>query len=68
MPDGQLSLPFPMSDVPTADVPCPTCRGAGDVYYLANRPDVVGGKRVVCSTCGGKRLVKVPVHDGPAPA
>jgi len=42
--DGQLSLPFS-----TVDVPCPTCRGSGDVYYIPGR-DVIGGKRVVCPT------------------
>jgi hypothetical protein len=30
--DGQLSLPFS-----TVDVPCPTCRGSGDVYYIPGR-------------------------------
>ena len=39
------------------------CKGSGDVYYLANRPDVVGGKRVVCSACGGKGSVQVPIGD-----
>jgi DNA-directed RNA polymerase subunit RPC12/RpoP len=53
------SLPFPTLDVRTADVPCPTCHGAGDAYYIPGR-DVTGGKRVVCPTCGGERMVKVP--------
>jgi hypothetical protein len=60
--DGQLSLPFS-----TVDVPCPTCRGSGDVYYIPGR-DVIGGKRVVRPTCGGKGRGRVPVHDGSVPA
>ena len=59
--DDQLSLPFPTPDVQTAEAPCPTCRGAGEVYYLAGRPDVIGGKRVVCPTCAGEGTVRVPV-------
>jgi DnaJ-class molecular chaperone len=60
--DGQLSLPFP-----TAKVRCPTCHGGGDVYYLAGRPDVVGGKRVVCPACAGKGRVLVPVQINEQP-
>jgi hypothetical protein len=44
---GQLSLPFPIFDTPTANERCPTCRGSGDTYYLASRPDVVGGTGTV---------------------
>ena len=63
MTDGQLSLPFP-----TADVRCPTCHGKGDMYYLAGRPDVVGGKRLVCPVCRGEGRVRVPVpvHEHPS--
>jgi RecJ-like exonuclease len=56
MTDRQLSLPFP-----TAEVPCRTCLGKGDVYSLAGRPDVVGGKSVVRPVCAGEGLVQVPV-------
>ena len=63
MTDGQLSLPFP-----TAKVLCPTCRGNGDVYYLAGRPDVIGGKRVVCPACLGTGCVLVPVQSNEQPA
>jgi DnaJ-class molecular chaperone len=68
MTDGQLLLPFPMPDVPTAEVTCPTCAGRGDVYYLANRPDVIGGKRIPCPGCASKGTVKVPMREGSHPA
>jgi DnaJ-class molecular chaperone len=58
MADRQLSLPFL-----TADMPCSTCKGCGDVYYPTNQSDVIGGKRVVCQTCQGRRTVKVPASE-----
>jgi DnaJ-class molecular chaperone len=46
-----------MADQPplplTPPVRCLRCDGTGDVYYLAARPEVTGGKRVVCPECGG---------------
>lgn len=41
----------------TPPVPCRRCGGAGDVYYLANRPEVIGGKRVICPECRGSGYV-----------
>jgi len=53
---------------PGADEPCPKCKGTGEVYYLhAKHPgaDVLGGKRIMCSACGGTGNVGVPVPDPP---
>ena len=60
MTDGKLSLPFP-----TTAVPCPTCHGKGDVNYLAARPDVIGGKRIVCPVCEGHARVPVKGDEQP---
>jgi len=47
---------------------CPKCQGMGNVhwtmrYVTSPRYQVIGGKRVTCSVCGGSG--KVP---GPVPA
>jgi hypothetical protein len=34
-------------------ITCRRCRGAGEVYYARFPADVVGGKRIGCSECGG---------------
>jgi len=62
MTDRQLSLPFP-----AAEVRCRTCDGKDDVYYLAGRPNVVGGKRVVCPVCAGAGRVRVPTSANEQP-
>jgi DnaJ-class molecular chaperone len=48
---------------------CPKCRGAGDVHRTlqhvsAPTYEVIGGKRVPCSACGGTGKVRVPVQAG----
>lgn len=32
---------------------CLRCNGTGDVYYLASRPEVIGGRRALCPDCDG---------------
>lgn len=53
---------------PGERVPCPKCGGARTVYYTqqhAHDPgDVIGGKRVICSACGGKGKVREPRQVG----
>jgi hypothetical protein len=39
----------------------------GDIYYLAGRPDVIGGKRIVCPVCAGSGRVLVPVQINEQP-
>ena len=48
---------------------CPKCRGAGDVHWTmravtAPRYEVIGGKRVTCSVCGGSGRLLVLVQAG----
>jgi DnaJ-class molecular chaperone len=48
---------------------CPKCGGAGDVHRTlqhvsAPSYEVIGGKRVTCTACGGSGTVRVPVQAG----
>lgn len=44
-----------------AEARCLCCNGAGDVYYIASRPEIIGGKRARCDDCDGTGRVTVAV-------
>lgn len=42
---------------------CLRCDGTGSVYYIAARPEVIGGKRARCADCGGAGWVAAAVAE-----
>lgn len=45
------------------EVRCLCCNGKGDVYYIASRPEIIGGKRARCDDCDGTGSVTGAVAE-----
>jgi DnaJ-class molecular chaperone len=54
---------------PVNRAPCPKCQGMGNVHWTMRyvkfpRYQLLGGKRVTCSACGGSGDERVPKQIG----
>jgi RNase P subunit RPR2 len=57
---------LPLTPTPIA---CRRCKGQGTTYrFKVHGADVIGGKRITCSECGGERKVQIRIYSPTPPA